>query len=84
MIAAELGKTAEAAEAAAALKRLDPDWRAEASFLSPLASDRKLVAQGAEKAGLPVCMTAAQAKGTNPDTRFEECERERARTAAAN
>lgn len=79
--AAELGKSAEAADA---LKRLDPDWRVEAAFNLPLPSDRTVVMQSAAKAGLPVCMTAAEVEARKTAFPFEESQRERARAAAVN
>jgi tetratricopeptide (TPR) repeat protein len=82
MIAGELGKTDEAAAAVAAVVRLDPEWRVEAAFFNiPMERDRAFVAESARKAGLPVCMTAAQIKANPPGVLYEECELERAKAA---
>ena len=83
MIAAELGKTDEAAAAVAAVVRLDPGWRAETTFDLPVDKDREFMLTAARKAGLPVCATAEQLAGEFRHVRpSPQCEKERALAAS--
>lgn len=91
MIAAELGKSDEAATSAARLLRIDPAWTVEAAFPFPLASDRGRIAASARRAGLRVCMSVdeimarLETSKTSPDLppfRYEECDIIRAAQAA--
>ena len=81
MSAAQLGKTEAAAEAAATVLRLRPDWTAESMFPYQNFADETLLPESAAKAGLPVCMTAAQAKAYSGVYRSRQCEEERAKAA---
>ena len=64
MDAAYLGKDAEAKSATANALRLDPGWSAEAWISSQGGFAREqesnLFAPGAQKAGLPMCLTQAE------------------------
>jgi TolB-like protein len=86
---AQLGREAEAREAAARLMQMEPDYSGErelgeaGEFAPAAAANRELYLEGLRKAGLPVCATAEQlAKfpGTKP---LPECDAERAKAAAA-
>jgi TolB-like protein/DNA-binding winged helix-turn-helix (wHTH) protein len=81
MSAAQLGRTHEAAEAAARVLRMKPDWTAESMFPYQSFRDETVLLEGAAKAGLPICMTAAQIEAYSGDSRFKQCEEERARVA---
>ncbi|MDQ6436482.1 winged helix-turn-helix domain-containing protein [Mesorhizobium sp. LHD-90] len=82
MTAARLGKKTEAAEAAAKVLQLNPDWTAESMFPYQNFEDEALLPESAAKAGLPVCMTAAQVKADTSPFRFRPCEEARARAAS--
>jgi TolB-like protein/class 3 adenylate cyclase/Tfp pilus assembly protein PilF len=79
---AQLGRNDAASEAARRVLELDPDWSAERrmSDFGKFARDqeRLLFADGARKAGLPVCATAAQLQQWPQMTRLLGCEQERA------
>ena len=47
-------------------------------------ADETLLPEGAGKAGLPVCMTSAQASAYTGQYRFKECEEQRAKATALN
>jgi tetratricopeptide (TPR) repeat protein len=79
MSAAQLGKRDEAAAAAARVLQLNPDWTAESMFPYQTFKDETLLPESAAKAGLPVCMTAAQLARYSGVYHSGECERERAR-----
>ncbi|RWM05278.1 MAG: hypothetical protein EOR71_25020 [Mesorhizobium sp.] len=84
MSAAQLGKRQEAAEAAAKVLRMNPDWTAESMFPYQNFEDEALLPESAAKAGLPVCMTPAQARSYSGIYRLKQCEDERARATASN
>lgn len=83
---AQAGRRAEAATQAAEVLRLDPTFTAEAwvgnELYQPGGSSTTLLVDGARKAGLPVCATAAEAAKLAPGNRLPECEARRAGTAA--
>ena len=81
MSAAQLGKTKEAADAAATVLRLKPDWTAESMYPYQKFSDETLLPESAAKAGLPVCMTVAQSAAYSGLYRSKQCEEERAKAA---
>jgi TolB-like protein/DNA-binding winged helix-turn-helix (wHTH) protein/Tfp pilus assembly protein PilF len=84
MSAAQLGMKDEAGAAAAKLMHMKPGWTAESMFPYQQFRDESLLSESAAKAGLPVCMTAAQVVAYSGFFRFQECEDTRARTAASN
>ena len=71
----------EAADAAARVLRMKPDWTAESMYPYQYFADEKLLPESAAKAGLPVCMTAAQSAAYSGAYRFKQCEKDRAKTA---
>jgi TolB-like protein/class 3 adenylate cyclase/tetratricopeptide (TPR) repeat protein len=84
MSAAQLGKTQEAADAAASVLRMKPDWTAESMFPYQPFKDNSLLPESAAMAGLPVCMTVEQLAKYTGMIRLEDCEKERTRAAALN
>ena len=84
MSAAQLGKKQEAADAAARVLQLNPDWTAESMYPYQQFDDETLLPEGAAKAGLPVCMTPAQLSAFTGEYRLKQCEEERAKAAALN
>lgn len=82
MSAAQLGKTDEAAEAAARVVQLNPDWTAESMFPYQAFKDETLLPESAAKTGLPVCMTPAQLARYSGTYRTSECDAERARATS--
>jgi TolB-like protein len=84
MSAAQLGKTQEAADAAAKVLAMNPDWTAESMFPYQPFEDETLLPESAAKAGLPICMTAAQSAAYSGVYRLEQCEKERAKKAKSN
>jgi hypothetical protein len=78
MSAAWLGKTDEATEAAAKVLRINPDWTAESMYPYRNFADETLLPESAAKAGLPVCMTAAQMAAYSGIYRTSNCDAERA------
>jgi len=84
MTAAQLGKTKEAADAAATVLRLKPDWTAESMYPYQNFSDETLLPESAEKAGLPICMTPAQLSAYTGMNRLARCEEERAKAVKVN
>ena len=84
MSAAQLGKKQEAADAAARVLQLNPDWTAESMYPYQPFDDETLLPEGAAKAGFPVCMTPAQLSAFTGEYRLKQCEEERARAAALN
>ena len=81
MSAAQLGKKKEAADAAATVLRMKPDWTAESMYPYQNFADETLLPESAAKAGLPVCMTAAQSAAYSGLYRSKQCEEERAKAA---
>ena len=63
--------------------REEPGFAAEAwvddDFFQPGGSSAALFFDGARKAGLPLCATAAEAARFDPRNRLPECEAERAK-----
>ncbi len=84
MSAAQLGKQQEAADAAARVLQMKPDWTAESMYPYQKFADETLLPEGAAKAGLPVCMKPAQARPITGAYRLKQCEEERAKAAALN
>ncbi len=84
MSAAQLGKKQEAADAAARVLQLNPDWTAESMYPYQQFADETLLPEGAAKAGLPVCMTPAQLSAFTGEYRLKQCEEERTKAAALN
>ena len=84
MSAAQLGKMEEAAEAAARVLLLNPDWTAESMYPYQSFADETLLPESAAKAGLPVCMTAAQLAKYSGDYRSGDCETARAKSEVAD
>jgi TolB-like protein/Flp pilus assembly protein TadD len=86
---AQLGRDAEAREAAVQRMQKEPDYFAErelgeeGDFAPAAAANRELYLEGLRKAGLPVCATAEQLAKYPSIKRLPECEAERARAAAA-
>ncbi|HEY6630030.1 MAG TPA: winged helix-turn-helix domain-containing protein [Rhizobiaceae bacterium] len=81
MSAAWLGKTDEASAAAAKVLRLNPNWTAESMYPYQNFADVTLVPESASKAGLPVCMTAAQLAAYRGSYRSAACDAERAQAS---
>jgi TolB-like protein/class 3 adenylate cyclase len=83
---AQLGRDAEARQAAALSRQLEPDYSAERElgetreFAPAAAANRALYLEGWRKAGLPVCATAEQLAKYPSIKRLPECEAERARS----
>ena len=82
MSAAWLGKSEEAAAAAAKVLRANPNWTAESMYPYQNFADETLLPESAAKAGLPVCMTAAQLARHSGSYRTSSCDEERARTTS--
>jgi TolB-like protein len=78
----QLGRSAEAAEAAANVLKLDPDWSAERDISDIGAFARQaeldLYLDGIRKAGLPVCASATALKQRPEMKRLPICEQARA------
>ena len=85
---AYLGDNAGAKSAASNALRLAPDWSAEEWISSqggfPRDEDTNLFANGAEKAGLPVCVSAARLKDLPNLLRLKACDQRRAEGAQAS
>jgi len=83
---AQLGRDADARQAAARSRQLEPDYSAERElgetreFAPAAAVNRALYLEGWRKAGLPVCATAEQLAKYPSIKRMPECEAERARS----
>jgi TolB-like protein/class 3 adenylate cyclase len=84
MTSAQLGKKQEAADAAAKVLRLKAAWTVESMYPYQNYADETLLTESAGKAGLPICMTSAQASAYSGEYRLKQCEDERARAAAPN
>lgn len=82
MSAAQLGKAEEARKAAARVLQLRADWTAESMFPYPGFQDEALLHESALKAGLPVCMTAAQSERHTGVYRSETCAKMRMQTSS--
>lgn len=86
---AQLGREAEAREAAAQRMQKDPDFSAErelsegGEFAPAAATNRELYLEGLRKAGLPVCATAAQLARYPGVKLLPGCDAERTKAAAA-
>lgn len=84
MAYAYLGRTDDAAAAAANVMRLDPAWNAE-RYLSEAGGyaekEGELFVEGARKAGLPDCMPSDKLKDTPNLIRVRSCDQQRARIA---
>ena len=82
MDAAYLGRDAEAKSASANALRLDPVWTAEEWISSQdgLAREQEanLFARGAQKAGLPMCLTQAELKKQSYVLNLKICDQQRA------
>ncbi len=78
---AQLGRSQDASEAAGRTIEYDPEWSAERrmSDFGAFARDTEplLFAEGARKAGLPVCATAAQLQQWPDMKRLAACEQQR-------
>ena len=83
MSAAQTGKLDVSAKAKLETLRLNPAWTAESMFPYQVFSDDALLIQGAEAAGLPVCMNQAQAQAFTGAYRFAWCEEQRSGKASA-
>jgi hypothetical protein len=83
---AQLGRDAEAKEAAALSLQMEPNYSAERElgeqreFAPAAAANRALYLEGRRKAGLPVCATTEQLAKYPHIKRLPECEAERARS----
>jgi hypothetical protein len=78
MAAAQTGRADIAAKAAANTLRLNPSWTAESMFpYQVFANDAPLI-ESATKAGLPICMDAAEAAQFSGSHRLDLCENQRA------
>ena len=81
MDAAYLGKDTEAKSATANALRLDPGWNAEGWISSQGGFAREqeanLFARGAQKAGLPMCLTQAELKKQTNTLRLKICDQQR-------
>ena len=84
MSAAQLGMTQEAAAATARVLQLKPDWTAESMYPYENYAEEMLLPESATRAGLPVCMTAAQSAAYTGFNRFRRCEEERAKAVRSN
>ncbi len=70
----QLNRAAEAAEAAAIVRDLDPEFSAEAQlWMPPGQKEWKLFIDGVRKAGLPVCAEPAYLKANTNVTPLDEC-----------
>jgi TolB-like protein/Tfp pilus assembly protein PilF len=82
---AQLGRAEEAHAEVAEVLRDKPDFAAEQyvddDFFQPGGSSAALFFDGARKAGLPLCASAAEATKLDPKNRLPECEAERAKVA---
>ncbi len=73
-----MGMTKEASAAAAMVLQVNPDWTAESMYDYQAFIDETLLPESAAKAGLPVCMTAAQLARYSGIYRTSNCDAERA------
>jgi tetratricopeptide (TPR) repeat protein len=82
---AQLGRAEEAHAEVAEVLRDKPDFAVERyvddDFFQPGGSSAALFFDGARKAGLPLCASAAEATKLDPKNRLPECEAERAKVA---
>jgi TolB-like protein/Tfp pilus assembly protein PilF len=80
MANAYLGRTGDAATAAANVKKLDPTWNAE-RYLSEAGGyaerEAELFINGARKSGLPACVSTDKLKEMPNLIRVKSCERQR-------
>ena len=78
----QLGRQTEAAEAAATVRKLDPEFSAEAWVYDPAVftardTELKLILDGVRKAGLPVCATEAYLQSHKDVKPLPDCEKAR-------
>ena len=81
----QLGRHAEAAEAAATVRKLDPEFSAEALIYDPTAftardTELKLYLDGVRKAGLPICATEAYLQSHKDVKPLPDCEKTRVKS----
>jgi TolB-like protein/class 3 adenylate cyclase len=85
MLYGYLNQPDEAKKAVAVVLKEDPEWTAE-RFLTKWGVDgeheTELLAEGARKAGLRACATAAELKGNLNTIRVKSCDQERAKAAS--
>ena len=85
MLYGYLNQPDEAKKAAAVVLKDDPEWTAE-KFLTKWSVDgeheTELVAEGARKAGLRACATAAELKDNPNMIHVKSCDEERAKAAS--
>jgi hypothetical protein len=81
MAYAYLGRTGEAAAAAANVNKLDPTWIAERHLFGTAEKQAKLFVDGARKAGLPACVPADKLKDMDAPnlSRAKSCDQQRAK-----
>ena len=75
----------EAMKVAAEVLEQDPGWTAEkflTTFGVAMEREIELVVEGARKAGLPACVTAAALKDIPNLIHIKSCDEERAKTAS--
>jgi TolB-like protein/class 3 adenylate cyclase/tetratricopeptide (TPR) repeat protein len=86
MIYGYLNQPDEAKKAAAEVLKDDPKWTAEKFFTSiggfAMERETELFAEGARKAGLPACATAAELKDNPNMIHVKSCDAERAKSAS--
>jgi tetratricopeptide (TPR) repeat protein len=81
----QLGRQAEATEAAAVVQKLDPEFSAEAWVYDPAAfaardTELKLFLDGVRKASLPVCATEAYLQSHKDVKPLQDCEKARVKS----